>query len=339
MTGLERTKKAITGKKVDRIPFFPIIIASACELTKVKQRDYSLDPEIMKSTLIKVRKLIDADGIYVSRDNWVYHQALGGSIIFPEDDEPYSTETLLSSIKEFKKLNIPDPENAPGMETILKAARKVVSEVGDKYYIQANIDCGPFSLASILRGIQAFMMEILSENEDDIKEFLNFCTEVVIAYGRAMINTGVHGIQFGDSSASLISPELYKKFVLPYQEKVIDKLSNRNCDLWIHICGKTEHLLPIIKKLNIQGFEVDSKVDLAKARKLLGDKIALKGNLDTTLLLKGKPETIYKETIKILKSGNFKTGIIFSPGCGVPRKTPLENLRAIAKACKDYIPE
>jgi len=338
MTGLERTKKAIMGKKIDRIPTFPIIIASACELTNVKQRDYSLNPEIMANTLIKARELIDADGIYVSRDNWVYHQALGGKLIFPEDDEPYSKETLLNSVMEFKKLNVPDPENTPGMETILKAARKVVKKAGDKYYIQANIDCGPFSLASILRGIQNFMMDLISENENNIKEFLNFCTEVVIAYGKAMISTGVHGIQFGDSSASLISPDLYIKFVLPYQEKVVDELNDRNCDIWIHICGKTDHLLPLIKDLNIQGFEVDSQVELTKARELIGDKIALKGNLDTTFLLKETPEAIYNETIRILKSGMFKTGIIFSPGCGVPRKTSLENLRAITRACKDYKP-
>lgn len=338
MTGLERTKKAIMGERVDRIPTFPIIIASACEITKVKQRDYSLDPEIMANTLIKARELIEADGIYVSRDNWVYHQALGGSMVFPEDDEPYSKEPVLHSLKEFRKLNIPDPESAPGMETILKAAKRVVEKVGNKYYIQANIDCGPFSLASILRGIQTFMMDLLSENENDTREFLDFCTDVVIAYGKAMINTGVHGIQYGDSSASLISPDLYKKFALPYQEKSIDELSGNNCDLWIHICGKTDHLLPLIKTLKIQGFEVDSKVNLVTARKLIGDKIVLKGNLDTTFLLNETPEAIYRETLRILKSGHFKTKIIFSPGCGVPRKTPLENLRAISKACRDYMP-
>ena len=83
---------------------------------------------------------------------------------------------------------------------------------------------------------------------------------------------------------------------------------------------------------------MDAKVKMTEARRLLGDKIALKGNLDTTFLLKESAAAVYKETQEILRSGNFKTGIIMSPGCGVPRMTPLENLQAMTEACQDYEP-
>ena len=106
MTSLKRTRKAIRMEKIDRIPTFPILIAPACQLIGVKQRDYSLDSQVMTDTLIRARDLIGTDGIYVSRDNWVYHQALGGSMIFPEDDEPYSRKTVLSSLK--SKTNKPN---------------------------------------------------------------------------------------------------------------------------------------------------------------------------------------------------------------------------------------
>ena len=321
---------------IDRIPVFPILIAPACQLTGITQRDYSLNPEVMADTLIKARNLIGSDGIYVSRDNWVYHEALGGSMTFPEDDEPYSSTTLLDSIKEFRKLRVPDPETAPGMKTLLAAAKKIMQEVGDEYYIQANIDCGPFSLAAILRGTQDFMMDLATESEHHIREFLSFCTEVVEAYGKAMIATGVHGIQYGDSTASLVGPEHYRKFVLPYQQKSIDALSGTDCDLWLHICGKTDHLLHFVRELNIKGFEVDALVEMTTARKLLGDKIAIKGNLDTTFLLQKSAGEVYRATQKILKTYALKTGIIMSPGCGVPRMTPLENLRAMVRACEDY---
>ncbi len=336
MNSLERTRKSIRGEKIDRIPTFPILLASACRLLGVKQREYNLNPEIMADTLMKARDLTGSDGIYVSRDNWVCHQALGGNLTFPEDDESYSKKAILQSVKEYTKLKVPDPETAPGMQTVLAAAKKVVREAGNKYYIQANIDSGPFSLAAILRGTQSFLLDIVTEDEQLLKDFLDFCTEVVITYGKYMIATGVHGIQYGDATASLISPEHYKKFVLPYQQKTIDALSGKNCDLWIHICGDTRHILQFVKGLNIRGFEVDSKVQMTTARRLLGDKISLKGNLDTTFLLMKSPEAIYKATINILKSGNFNTGIVMSPGCGVPRMTPLANLKAMVKACKDY---
>jgi MtaA/CmuA family methyltransferase len=321
---------------VDRIPNFPILIAPACQLVGVKQRDYSLNPDVMADTLIKARDLIEADGIYVSRDNWVYHEALGGDLIFPEDDESYSKKPILDSVQEFRKLRVPDPETAPGMKTLLAAARRVVAEVGDLYYIQANVDCGPFSLAAVLRGAEPFLLDLVTEDEKDLQELLDFCSEVVIAYGQAMISTGVHGIQYGDSTASLISPEHYQRFALPYQQKSVAALAGKNCDIWIHICGNTEHLLHFLRPLNIQGFEVDAKVDMVRARELLGERIAIKGNLDTTFLLQRSPEDVYKATQAILRSGHFKTGIVMSPGCGVPRMTSLENLQAMAKACEDY---
>ena len=122
MNSLERTKNAIRGKSIDCIPTFPILIAPACQLVGVKQGDYSQDPDIMTDTLIKARELCDFDGIYVSRDNWVHHQALGGIMIFPDDDEPYSHETVLKSMGDFRKLHVPDPTIAPGMKTLIKAA-------------------------------------------------------------------------------------------------------------------------------------------------------------------------------------------------------------------------
>jgi uroporphyrinogen decarboxylase len=335
MNSLERTLSAIRGQEVDHLPCFPILIAPSCELTGVKQGDYSQNAEIMANTLVKARELIGSDGIYVSRDNWICHEALGGEMIFPEDDEPIGKTVLLESVSDFKKLNVPHPESAPGMSTMISAARKVVEMVGKEYYIQANIDCGPFTMAAILRGTQNFLLDIVLQDEHKIHDLLDFCSEVVIAYGKAMIATGVTGIQYGDSTASLISPDLYEKFVLPYQQKSLHALANPDCDLWVHVCGDCRHILPLLSNLDFQGFEVDSKVELSEVHRQLGSK-AIKGNLDTTFLLKESGESVYRATLEMLKKWNLATGLVVSPGCGVPRMTPLDNLRAMMRACKDY---
>ena len=336
MTGLQRTRAAIRGEPVDRIPTFPILLAPACQLTGVQQGRYMTDPVVMAGTLLQARAMCGFDGIYVSRDNWVYHQALGGELEFPPDDESFSRTPLLHSIRDFRRLRVPDPSSAAGMTTLLAAARSVMAAAGREYYVQANIDTGPFSLAAVLRGTQDFLMDLSTESESDLRDFLGFCTEVVIAYGKAMIATGVHGIQFGDATASLISPDDYSRVVLPYQEKAVDALKDRDCDLWIHICGKTDHLLHLLRGMPIQGFEVDAKVDMRRARELLGDRIALKGNLDTTFLLQRSPQEITQACRQILREGGFRTGVILSPGCGVPRMTPLENLRAMVRACEEH---
>jgi uroporphyrinogen decarboxylase len=335
MTGLERTRAAIRGQPVDRIPVFPILLAPACQLTGVRQRDYNLDPAVMADTLLRAREMCGFDGIYVSRDNWVYHEALGGHLDFPEDDESFTRTPLLSSVTGWRSLSVPNPERAPGMRTLLAAARKVMEAAGDRLYIQANIDTGPFSLAAVLRGTETFLLDLAAADESGLGDLLEFCTDVVISYGKAMITTGVHGIQFGDATASLVSPSDFEKFVLPYERRALAALGGAGCDLWVHICGKTDHVLPLMRDLPFQGFEVDARVDMGLARRLLGDRIALKGNLDTTFLLQRSAQEVLRESRRILRHGPA-TGVIFSPGCGVPRMTPLANLRAMVRAAEEH---
>jgi uroporphyrinogen decarboxylase len=335
MTGLERTRASIRGQPVDRVPVFPILIAPACQLLGVRQGDYNRDPAIMADTLLRARELCGFDGIYVSRDNWVYHEALGGELSFPEDDESFSKLPLLPSLGDWRSLSLPDPEKAPGMRTVLEAARLIMAEAGESCYIQANIDTGPFSLAAVLRGTQNFLLDLVTADKREILELLDFCAEAVIRYGKAMISTGVHGIQFGDATASLISPDDFAAFALPFQERSLRALGGKGCDLWVHICGKTDHILPLMRDLPFKGFEVDSKVDMGTARRLLGEGIALKGNLDTMLLLQGSEEEVFADCLRILE-GSPEKGLVLSPGCGVPRMSPLANLRAMVGAAEAH---
>ncbi len=337
MDSLGRTRMAVRGRPVDKIPVFPILLAPACRIAGVKQRDFFTDPEILADTLIKARDILGFDGIYVSRDNWVYHEALGGKLEYPEDNETFSKEVILKRMNDFRSLSVPDPWNAPGMKTVLTAAKIVVEKTGGKYYIQANIDCGPYSLASVLRGAEPFIIDLFDQNRKDVEEFLGFCTDVVVSYGKAMIGTGVHAIQMGDATASLLGEDHFREFALPYLNDALERLSGPECDLWVHICGNTEHLLPLLKDLPMDGFEVDALVNINTARKLIGDRIALKGNMDTSFLLRASEDEVYKKSMELLESGPFKTGIILSPGCGVPKMTPEENLSAMLRASRDYI--
>ena len=91
-----------------------------------------------------------------------------------------------------------------------------------------------------------------------------------------------------------------------------------------------------LRGLPFQGFEVDAKVPMALARRLLGEKVALKGNLDTTFLLQASPEEVKAECRRILAEEGMERGIVLSPGCGVPRMTPLANLHAMLRACEEH---
>lgn len=334
---VERIRRAINGEPLDYYPAILIALGVACELTHTKQRNYSTCPDVMADCLIKCADMTcGVDGIYVSRDNAVIHQAMGGEMVFPENAVGMKVGNILENIKDFEKLSVPDFETAPGSSTVIKAARKVVEEVGNKYYVMANIDSGPFSTAASLRGIQNFMMDIVTEDESLLKEYLDFCNELVVSYGKAMQKTGVKGIQYGESPASLISPELFEKYAFPYIQKSSKALCHKDVDFWLHICGNSKHLLPLlaVEDLNVQVFEVDAIVDLAEAHKLLESKMALKGNLDTMFISSSTTNEVYNATREMIKESKLNTSLIVSAGCEIPRETPLENIKAMINACQ-----
>jgi len=237
-------------------------------------------------------------------------------------------------VKGFRKLRVPDPESAPGMKTLLAAARRVVKEVGDKYYIQANIDCGPFSLAAVLRGAQQFMLDLVTEPERDLHELLDFCTEVVIAYGQAMIATGVHGIQYGDSTASLISPDQYREFVLPYEIEIAEKIRKNGALSLLHICGNVINALPDIAKCSADGFDLDYPVDLAEAFEMLLPDVAVKGNINPRLFMKGFSEELKQSCLQAKDIAADRIGYIMSTGCLVPRDSATESFHIMADVCR-----
>lgn len=337
MTSIERIRNAIAGKEVDYFPSILIVLGAACELTNTRQCDYSTCADVMADCLIKCAEMtVGVDGIYVSRDNAVMHQAMGGEVVFPDDAVGMKVGNVLENIRDFEKLSVPDFETSPGSSTVLQAARKVVERVGEEYYVMANIDSGPFSTASSLRGIQNFMMDIVSEDESLLLEYFDFCNELVVGYGKAMQRTGVKGIQIGESPSSLISPELFEKFVFPYIQKSGKALYHEDVDFWLHICGNSKHLLPLLSvdDLNLQVFELDAMVDLDEAYRLLKGKIALKGNLDTIFLSRSTPDEVYNATRDMIIKSGINSSLIVSAGCEVPRETPLENINAMINACK-----
>jgi len=324
----------ILSRAVDHPPVILIATSVACHMAGVKQGVWATHSDVLADTLIEFADMIECDGIYVTRDNLVVHEAMGGGVTTPEDDEQMGHEPVLSNLRDFEKLAIPDPWKAPGMRTVLAAAKRAVAKAGDRYYVMANIDCGPFSTAANLRGVQNFLMDIALEDPVLISEYLDFCTDLVVTYGRAMQNTGVHGIQYGDSTASLVNSEMFEQFALPYLELSMEQLAQANCDMWLHICGKTDHLLPMLKDLNMQLFEVDAMVPMARAQELVGGSVVLKGGIDTMFLQDSSAEEVYQATRELLLTCG-STGLIISAGCMVPRLTPLENLRAMTRACRD----
>jgi len=80
---------------------------------------------------------------------------------------------------------------------------------------------------------------------------------------------------------------------------------------------------------------VDWQTDLAHARKLVNDKVALQGNLDPAILL-SNPKSIEVAVKRVLDDYGYGEGHIFNLGHGITQLTPPENLQALLETVRSY---
>lgn len=307
-------------------------IAAGAEWMGIAQSRLHQDVDILVSAELGLSEDLGLDGAYISSDNWVIHAALGGEVQFVHDDEPRSRRPVLDDWGKFEDLELPAPERAERMSFMLTAARQAVARNRACLFLEANIDSGAFQMAGILRGAQQLMLDVVQEPAR-VHRLLAFCTQVAQAYGAAMARTGVDAVQFGDSTASLVSREMYEEFVEPYQVPVVTAIREAGAYPFLHVCGNSNHLSERLAASGAACVEIDGPANLGRTFAAFADRAVIRGNIPTDVIRAGTQEKVAQYAQACLRTaggGRF----ILSPGCGVPRGTPQDNIRALVRAAR-----
>lgn len=162
-----------------------------------------------------------------------------------------------------------------------------------------------------------------------LHSLLEKITAVTIDYVNKQIEAGADVIMLFDSWGGALSPADYKIFSLNYMQKIIKNI-NKKAPTIIFSKGCYESL-ELIADVGCDGVGLDWGMDLMSAKKRIGDKVALQGNLDPCTLL-ATPEIIRKKTKELLSIYQNKTGYIFNLGHGISKDTPVENVAALVDA-------
>lgn len=329
MTGRERIQNVLNSKTPDRTPVMASFIAAGAEWLGIPQSRIHQDADSLLSAELELSEELGLDGAYISSDNWVIHAALGGQVEFIHDDEPRGPRPVLEDWSMLEELEVPLPETAERMSFMLSVARQAVARNRAQLFLEANIDSGPFQMAGILRGTQQLMFDVVLEPVK-VHKLLEFCTRVAQTYAVAMAGTGVDAVQFGDSTASLISHEMYEEFVEPYQVSVVKAIREAGAYPFLHVCGNSNHLSERLGASGAACVEIDGPTDLEKTFAVFADRAAIRGNIPTHVIRDGTPEEVAQYAQECVRKAKGQR-LILSPGCGVPRGTPQENIRALVR--------
>ena len=202
---------------------------------------------------------------------------------------------------------------------------------------------GPFTVACGIRGASEICLDIY-EDPDYVHELLNFITEATILrikawrklFGRPEVTPDA-AFSFADDSIQLLSPEIYKEFILPCHKKLMGCLGSPGFRASTHLCGDATHHFKFLRdELNIYSFDTGFPVNHGALAKELGPEVEISGGPAVGLLLYGAPCEIKAETQRILNEIMPHTRrFILREGNNLPPLVPEANIAAMYETAKN----
>jgi len=118
-------------------------------------------------------------------------EALGCQVEYPENEPPRLVASVLESLDDVDRLESLDPTRDGTLPELLQATRLVANGIEDRACIVGEADQGPFSLASMLLGMEKLLMAVVTPKlSGQIHCLLEFCYEQVKRLALAQIDAG-----------------------------------------------------------------------------------------------------------------------------------------------------
>lgn len=336
MNNRENFLNVINDGPVDHVPVFPLLMGFAAQRASMSYKQFASDGGALADAQLNVQKTFNLDAITACSDAFRVAIDLGGEAVFPEDTPPFIRSPLVKSESDLNKLKRFDP-SAKGLRTCDrgKAIEEMSKAAGDSCIVLGWIDL-PFAEACSICGVSEFMV-LLYEHPVLAHKILDFLTDIVIDFALFQLEKGCPMVGAGDAAASLISPEMYREFALPYEKRVCDAIHSKGGYVKLHICGNTSALLKDMIHSGADLFNVDHLVDFdAAGNEYSSAGKAFKGNLDPVAdILNSTPQQCYEKARDLIQRAEGKKYML-SAGCEIPAQVPDEIFKAFCEASKTY---
>jgi len=334
----ERLKAMTEGKPYDRVPCSIGIGDHAANIIGVKVSELHNCVDKIVEGQVAANEKYGIEGTGIGPGLGGIAEALGSKLIFPDHGAPYVSEYAIKDYTDLDNIELPDPVRSGRFLIILNSAERLVEEFGKEIPVSIGVP-GPFTSAANLRGAEKFLRD-LKKNPEFAHRILRLVTDTTISFIGEAAKLDVD-ISIADPTASgtLISEDMFIKFAFPYLKEVIDtiKILGKN-DPSLHICGNTKKIWTLMADAGAGALSLDDTIDLAEAKKIVGDRVVLVGNVKPTqTMYLGKPEDVERDAKECLrKAYDNPKGYILALGCGLPIDTPPENIFALKEAARKF---
>jgi uroporphyrinogen decarboxylase len=340
LTSPQRVQRVLQGALPDRVPVLLQNFQNTAYLAGMTLRDFCLSGERMAQAQVAAWERFGYDFIDIENGTAAMAEALGCQVDYPVLEPPRVIRPALNSLQAVDTLAQVDPTRHAHLPELLKAVRLTRQKVGRLACIIGQADQGPFSLAGLALGMEAWLTALLDPDlEQAVFGLLEFCYQQVLGFCLAQADAGADFVEIGDSLAGpdVCSPRLYRKFAFPFEQRLAQELGRKSIPLILHICGNAT---PIIREMAATGaalLEIDYKVDGPKCRQATQDTTVLVGTVDPSgVMALGTPQDVLTASREAILTFGARGRFILSPGCSLPYNSPPENTAAMVEAAQQF---
>lgn len=334
--GKELLFKALRHETVERIPWVPFAGIHAGIFKGYNAIELLTDENKLVESLLEVHKLYRPDGQPVLFDLQVEAEILGCDLHWAIDTPPTVKSHPLMNQKDVPCMCKIPTEDSGRLPMILSTMRRMKQEVGDNTALYGLI-CGPFTLASHLRGTTIFMD--MYDDPDYVKDLIGYAKEVGKAVAKMYIDAGMDVIAVVDPLISQISPKHFKAFMSEHFSDLFAYIKDQNVFSSFFVCGDATKNIEVMCQTNPDNISIDENIDIVKAKTITDQyNITLGGNIPlTTVMLHGSQQDNMKYVVNMIESvANPFQNFIVSPGCDMPYATPIENGIGVSQAVLEF---
>jgi uroporphyrinogen decarboxylase len=296
----------------------------ACEVTLQPLRRYPMDAAILFSDILTVP------------------DALGLGLYFEEGEGPKFRKTVRSEA-DLAGLHSISAEDDLGY--VMNAVRTIRRELSGRVPL-IGFSGSPWTLATYMveGGSSRDFAQVKAmayDRPELMHGLLSLLADAVADYLAAQVRAGAQALQIFDTWGGSLSAAGYKEFSLKYMQRVLSRLPGEADGRPVPVIVFTKgggQWLNAIADCGAQGVGIDWTTDIASARQQVGDRVALQGNMDPSMLF-ASPARIRAEVAAILAGYGHGTGHVFNLGHGITPGVNPDHVTAFVEAVQELSPQ
>jgi uroporphyrinogen decarboxylase len=286
-------------------------------------------PELAAEVSLQPFRALGVDAVIVFSDILIVAEAMGMQLDVPDSgpvlSNPVRDGAAVARLRDF------DPERETRF--VGDAIRAICSEVGPEVPV-IGFAGAPWTLACYMieaqtRGDISHAKQFMRDEPALLRDLLARIARSTAAYLKSQIAAGAAVVQLFDTWAGELTRDEYESFESPATRAVFESLGATGVPTILYGKGSS-HLIELQSKTGADVLSVDWRTDLAEARRTLGNRVALQGNVDPNILL--GPEEAIREAARDAVEKTGGVGHILNLGHGILPTTPVQNARAFVEA-------